>query len=72
MLRAVLREPGLIEDPPTMVLGSLRLHGDPAFVRSTEELLRVLPLSSWCWCQWRRLLQCSSSCSGSAQCIGPE
>jgi hypothetical protein len=41
MLRAVLREPGLIEDPPTMVLGSLRLHGDPAFVRSTEELLRV-------------------------------
>jgi hypothetical protein len=41
MLRAVLREPGLMEDPPTMVLGSLRLHGDPDFVRSTEELLRV-------------------------------
>lgn len=41
MLRDCLEDPSRLDNPPTMTLGSLRLHGDHDFVRSTEELIRV-------------------------------
>ncbi len=41
MLEACMRSPQMIEFAPDMTIASLRLYGDPEFVKSTETLIRV-------------------------------
>ena len=41
MLEACMQAPQMIECAPDMTVASLRLYGDPDFVKSTESLIRV-------------------------------